>query len=68
MQQHKAEAKKYGDFWHVVLEWTWKASFSLSHRLGNRQETIVADEDDVEDWRSTQQVIHDQPQLTQSPT
>lgn len=37
-----------------------------THRSGDGQEAVVADEDDVEDGRRTQQVVHDQPQLTQS--
>lgn len=36
-----------------------------THRSGDGQEAVVADQDDVEDGCRTQQVVHDQPQLTQ---
>lgn len=37
-----------------------------THCSGDWQEAVVAYEDDVEDRRRTKQVVHDQPQLTQS--
>lgn len=37
------------------------------YRSGDREEAVVADEDNVEDGGWTQQVVHDQPELTQSP-
>lgn len=37
-----------------------------THCSGDWQEAVIADEDDVEDGRRTQQVVHDQPQLAHS--
>lgn len=37
-----------------------------THRPGDRQEAIIADEDDVEDRSCAEEIIHHQPQLAQS--
>ena len=37
-----------------------------THCSGDGEESVVADEDDVEDRGSTQQVVHEEPQLTES--
>lgn len=39
---------------------------AATHRLCNRQEAVVANEDDVEDRRCAEKVVHDQPELAQS--
>lgn len=39
---------------------------AATHRVCNRQEAVVTDEDDVEDRSCTKKVVHDQPQLAQS--
>lgn len=39
-----------------------------THCSGDWQEAVVADENNAEDRRRTKQVVHDQPQLTQSST
>lgn len=37
----------------------------MANRSGDREETVVADEDDVEDGSSAEEVVHHQPELTQ---
>lgn len=37
-----------------------------THCSGDWQKTVVADENDVEDRRRAEQVVHDQPQLAQT--
>lgn len=37
----------------------------MAHRSGDREETVVADEDDVEDGSGAEEVVHHQPELTQ---
>lgn len=36
----------------------------MAHRSGDREETVVADEDDVEDRSGAEEVVHHQPELT----
>lgn len=37
----------------------------MAHRSGDREETVVADENDVEDGSGAEEVVHHQPELTQ---
>lgn len=43
-----------------------KLHIAATHRVCNRKEAVVANEDDVEDGRCAEKVVHDQPELAQS--